>query len=88
MSTGLITLVLEGKEIGGAAGPGEYTFRDYYRFLSQTNRVMAEDICGAPIVDVITGGVSGFFHLTSPDNNFAVTEALDQLIDDGWSVIP
>ena len=88
MSTGLSTLLLEAKEIAVAGGPGKYRFRDYYRLLSATNRMMAAGMCGAPIVDAVTGGVSGFFHLASPDNNFAVTEALDQLIDDGWSVIP
>ena len=88
MSTGMITLQVIAKQLTVASKVGEHTFFDYFRVQGETNRTMAAGMCGAPIVDVNTGGVAGFFHLASLDNNFAVTEALDQLIDDGWTVIP
>lgn len=41
--------------------PGNTHSETITGFLSEKNRIMAEGMCCASIVDAVTGGVSGFF---------------------------
>lgn len=45
---------------------------------------MREGVCGAPIVDIGTGGVAGFFH--SGNNEWAECATTDDLVALGWQV--
>ncbi|KAF3027768.1 hypothetical protein E8E15_008885 [Penicillium rubens] len=46
---------------------------------------VSDGVCGAPIVEVESGGVAGFFHLS--DGSFATSAVLDDLVAEGWGLV-
>ncbi|KAJ5720921.1 uncharacterized protein N7483_008855 [Penicillium malachiteum] len=50
--------------------------------FGNVNNTISDGVCGAPIVDIETGGVAGFFHLTN--GTFAFCACLDDLVAEGW----
>lgn len=70
-------------------GHGEIPFIEWdTRFVNiifgNVNTVIADGVCGAPIVDVESGGVSGVFHQSN--GAFAISAAIDDLIAEGWGL--
>ncbi|KAJ5758227.1 uncharacterized protein N7511_006921 [Penicillium nucicola] len=50
--------------------------------FGNVNSAISDAVCGAPIVDVESGGVSGFFHRS--DGIFGYSSVLDDLVAEGW----
>ena len=44
-----------------------------------------DGLCGAPVVEIETGNVAGFFHLANGD--WAECAAFDDIIAEGWEVV-
>lgn len=53
--------------------------------FGNVNSAISDGVCGAPIVDIESGRVSGFFH---PSNGiFAYSAVLDDLVAEGWGLV-
>ncbi|KAJ9487233.1 hypothetical protein VN97_g6072 [Penicillium thymicola] len=63
----------------------EWEFRSADFIFGNVDRVTSDGVCGAPIVDIESGGVSGFFHLS--DGIFAFSATLDDLVAEGWALV-
>lgn len=50
-----------------------------------SNPKLTDGLCGAPIVEVDSGNVVGFFHLGAGD--YAQCAALDDLIAEDWVLV-
>lgn len=59
--------------------------RSVHFMFGNVDNVLLDGIYGAPIVDIHTGGVSGFFQQSS--GPFALSAVLDNLIAEGWEVV-
>ncbi|CAG8139262.1 unnamed protein product [Penicillium salamii] len=93
MSSGLFSMMNSGvydKRPPRPVGHPEIPFSEW-----QTNSVntvfgniegsISDGVCGAPMVDVDSGGVAGFFHLFN--GFFATCATLDDLIAEGWGLV-
>jgi len=93
MTSGCMTVMMHAKSITTTPGSREYLFDNYSLSMGVSNAIMAEGMCGAPIVRVPDcdgeggGGVLGFFHLGHDDNTLVATKSIDSLINDGWEVV-
>jgi hypothetical protein len=93
MTSGCMTVVMRAKSITSTPGPREHQFDNYSLSTGMSNVIMAEGMCGAPIVRVPDydgeggGGVLGFFHLGHGDSTWGATESIDNLINDGWKIV-
>jgi hypothetical protein len=93
MSSGLVSLMAYGKYFMTpvrADGYPEIPFEQWKAMsvnaiFGAVNSTISEGICGAPIVECETGGVTGFFHLSDGTNCLSVH--LDDLIAEGWQVV-
>lgn len=63
----------------------QWRLNTIYRIFGARNPVVIDGICGAPIVEIETGNVAGFFHLANGD--FAECAALDDFVTEGWEVV-
>src|SRR4051812_15505819 len=90
MTSDCVTVVMCAKSITTMLGPREHLFNNYSLSMGMSNAIMAEGMCGAPIVRVPYhdgeggGGVLGFFHLGYNDSTWAAIESIDNLINDVW----
>ncbi|CAG8899243.1 unnamed protein product [Penicillium salamii] len=90
MSSGLVSMmntgVIETRPIRPVSHPkipfSEWQTRSVNTIFGNIEGFISDGVCGAPIVDVESGGVAGFFHLS--DGSFATSAALDDLIAEGW----
>jgi hypothetical protein len=93
MTSGCMTVVMRAKSITTTPGSHRHLFDNYSLSMGMSNAIMAEGMCGAPIVRVPDcdgeggGGVLGFFHLGHDDSTWAATESIDNLINDGWKIV-
>ncbi|KAF7712048.1 Uncharacterized protein PECH_005270 [Penicillium ucsense] len=93
MSSGLVSLLTVGKYFrrpqrppGWAEIPFEYWRPDsVHTVFGAINPVIAEEISGAPIVEVESRAVTGFFHLFNGLD--CISAHLDDLIAEGWHVV-
>ncbi|CAI7614785.1 unnamed protein product [Penicillium viridicatum] len=94
MSSGLFSMMNIGTQAmkpKRPAGHPELEFEEsdarsvYFLFGNVNSRAISDGVCGAPIVDVDTGGVSGFSHLS--DGFFAYSAVLDDLVAEGWGLV-
>ena len=93
MSTGLVSLMLEATVLrepmrpqGHPEIPTHHWKRDTtYRIFGATGPGLLDGMCGAPLVEVETGNVAGFFQLASGDEAWCA--ALDDLIDAGVELV-
>jgi hypothetical protein len=85
--------MLHAKSLKVTLSDTPYVFHNYTYSQGMSNGQMAAGMCGAPLVRIPDhnaeggGGVLGFFHLAAADNTLATTEDIDQLIDDGWTMV-
>ncbi|PYH88372.1 hypothetical protein BO71DRAFT_403915 [Aspergillus ellipticus CBS 707.79] len=92
MSSGLFTLMKQGVQARQPKRPNghpeidftEWLFGHLFYVFGNTRDPISDAVCGAPIVDIETGGVSGFFHLS--DGVIAYSATLDDLVTEGWSL--
>ena len=63
----------------------EWDTRSVDFLFGNVNRAISDGVRGAPIVDVESGGVSGFYHLS--DGVFAYSAVLDDLVAEGWGLV-
>lgn len=93
MSSGLFSMMNIGTQTMQPKRPAghrgikfeEWDTRSVDFFFGNVNRAISDGVCGAPIVDVESGGVSGFFHLS--DGVFAYSAVLDDLVAEGWGLV-
>lgn len=93
MSSGLFSMMSAGIEAHSPVRPPGHPKIDFtkwdHRMVSFlfgfVDNLISDGVCGAPIVDVETGGVSGFFHLS--DGNYAVSAVIDDLLTEGWALV-
>ncbi|KAJ5516580.1 hypothetical protein N7527_008140 [Penicillium freii] len=94
MSSGLFSMMNIGTQAmkpKHPAGHPELEFEEwdarsvYFLFGNVNSRAISDGVCGAPIVDVDIGGVSGFFHLS--DGFFAYSAVLDDLVAEGLGLV-
>ncbi|KAJ5889011.1 hypothetical protein N7495_009052 [Penicillium taxi] len=93
MSSGLFSLMSCGvkdmapiRPIGHPDIPFEkWTTRSMDFIFGNVNNAISDGVCGAPIVDIDTGGVAGFFHLTNGTYSFSAR--LDDLVAEGWRLV-
>ncbi|KAJ5894096.1 hypothetical protein N7495_005787 [Penicillium taxi] len=93
MSSGLISLMASGRQMLRPIRPAGHPEISYAKWdtriislsFGAVNEIISDGICGAPIVDVETAGVVGFFHLF--DGTFALHAHIDELIAEGWNLI-
>ncbi|MCJ1345778.1 hypothetical protein MMC31_003987 [Peltigera leucophlebia] len=93
MSTGLITMLFRGsametplRPLGHPPIPVLHWQRySIMEIFGASNPKLIEGLCGAPIVEVDSGNVAGFFHLAAGD--YAQCAALDDLIAEGWVLV-
>ena len=94
MSTGLISLCLEATQLRQPIRPpghpeidfNRWCFNRIHRVFGGVGSYLKDGICGAPIVQLETGAVGGFFHLLEGDG-WAVSATLDDLIAEGYEVV-
>ncbi|KAJ5543359.1 hypothetical protein N7461_009362 [Penicillium sp. DV-2018c] len=93
MSSGLFSMVNIGIQTVQPKRPaghpdlefGKWDTRSVSFLFGNVNKAISDGVCGAPIVDIESGGVSGFFHLS--DGVFAHSAMLDDLVAEGWEVV-
>lgn len=90
MSTGLISFQLAAKTFQKPKRPPghpEITVLQWRRDIvfGASSPELMDGLCGAPLVEVNTGNVAGFFHLANGD--WAECAALDDLVAEGWEVV-
>ncbi|KAJ6083541.1 hypothetical protein N7467_007676 [Penicillium canescens] len=89
MSSGLFSVMNIGTEIMRPTRPidhpeiefEEWDTRSVDFLFGNVNSAISDGVCGAPIVDIESGGVSGFFHLSN--GIFAYSAVLDDLVAEG-----
>ena len=94
MSTGLITLYHEGfhhrRPIRPPGSPevsfDQWSFDRIFRVFGGVGPQLKDGMRGAPIVQVETGAVAGFFHMLEGDG-WAISATLDDLIAEGYEVV-
>ncbi|KAJ5473279.1 hypothetical protein N7475_002845 [Penicillium sp. IBT 31633x] len=93
MSSGLFSMMNIGTQIMQAKRPAgdpelefeEWDTRSVHFLFGNVNKVISDGVCGAPIVDIASGGVSGFFHPS--DGVLAYSAVLDDLVAEGWGLV-
>ncbi|KAE8413254.1 hypothetical protein BDV36DRAFT_304269 [Aspergillus pseudocaelatus] len=93
MSSGLVSLMAYGKYFTAPVRPDGYPAIPFERWKALSvnavfgaiNSTISDGICGAPIVECESGGVTGFFHLSDGTNCLSVH--LDDLLAEGWQVV-
>jgi hypothetical protein len=93
MSSGLFSMMNIGTETMRPIRPTghhEIEFEEWDTRLvdflfGNVNSAISDDVCGAPIVDIESGGVSGFFNLSN--GIFAYSAVLDDLVAEGWGLM-
>lgn len=63
----------------------EWDTRSVDLLFGNVTMAISDGVCGAPIVDAESGGVSRFFHLS--DGVFSYSAVLDDLVAEGWVVV-
>ncbi|PLB50792.1 hypothetical protein P170DRAFT_508920 [Aspergillus steynii IBT 23096] len=94
MSSGLVSLMACGRYDMEPARPVGHPEIPFERWNAQSinsvfgviNATISDGICGAPIVDCDTGGITGFFHLFDGTVN-CLSAHLDDLLAEGWQVV-
>ena len=92
MSTGMLSLQYLDDSLERPVRPSghpeipvrEWKRKIVFRIFGATSPQLMDGVCGAPLVEVGTGNVAGFFHLANGD--WAECAALDHLIAEGWGV--
>ncbi|KXG52614.1 uncharacterized protein PGRI_095640 [Penicillium griseofulvum] len=93
MSSGLFSMMNSGvmnsrpiRPVGHPAIPySKWDTRLVDTVFGNIEGFVSDGVCGAPIVDVESGGVAGFFHLS--DGSFATSAVLDDLVAEGWGLV-
>ena len=93
MSSGLVGLYHEGtrlrRRLRAARFPPsshtDWSVEDIYRIFGAVGTTVMDGMCGAPIVQIGTGAVAGFFHVVDGDG-WAISATLDDLIAEGYDV--
>ena len=93
MSSGLFSLMKEGcraRRPQRPIGHPEVNFTEWhtevlFRVFGNVSSPISDGVCGAPIVDIESGGVVGFFHLS--DGVHAYSAELDDLVAEGWGLV-
>ena len=92
MSTGLLSFLYIGTEAKAPLRPPghpeiphhNWQLDPVYQIFGASNAKLLDGICGAPLVEVETGNISGLFRRGNGD--YAVCAALDDLVAEGWDV--
>ena len=56
-----------------------------FRVFGNVSSPISDGVCGAPFVDIESGGVVGLFHLS--DGVQAYSAELDDLVAEGWGLV-
>ncbi|KGO68598.1 hypothetical protein PITC_072800 [Penicillium italicum] len=93
MSSGLFSMMNIGTQTMQPKRPAGHPELDFEEWdtrsvgflFGNVDRAISDGVCGAPIVDIESGGVFGFFHLS--DGVFAYSAVLDDLVAEGWGLV-
>ncbi|KAJ5138854.1 uncharacterized protein N7515_003702 [Penicillium bovifimosum] len=93
MSSGLFSMmntgIIESRPIRPVGHPmipfSQWDTRLVKLIFGNIEGFVSDGVCGAPIVEVESGGVAGFFHLS--DGSFATSAVLDDLVAEGWGLV-
>ncbi|KAJ5937064.1 hypothetical protein N7466_003514 [Penicillium verhagenii] len=94
MSSGMISLMKEARRIMRPPRPTghpavlftQWNTGILYRVFGNISNRISDGICGAPIVDVNSSGVAGFFH-RSDEGTYCYSAELDDLVAEEWNIV-